>query len=214
MAATAHSFPDRREAAPEPAWEIARLFPPQGQWSEGVYLSFTESMSQIVELVDGSIEVPEMPTRTHQRIVHLLLSMLLEFLGDHKAGDAVAAPYRVWLRDGTFREPDIVAYVTSHLDRFGERYGKGADMVIEVVSDDPASRVRDYEDKRRDYALAGISEYWIVDPTAGKVLVLALDGSTYRVVREAGPGEEGISQLFNGFRVSVDAILTQSGSAE
>ena len=55
----------------EPAWDIARLFPPQGQWTERMlYLSFTESISQIVELVDGSIEVVEMPTKTHQQIVH------------------------------------------------------------------------------------------------------------------------------------------------
>ena len=83
-----------------------------------------------------------------------------------------------------------------------------------VVSDDPASRVRDYEDKRRDYALAGIPEFWIVDPSAGKVLVLVLDGNTYHVARQAGRGEEAVSQLFNGFHVSVDAILTQSGSVD
>lgn len=72
MVSTVTTSPDKPEAAPEPAWDIARLFPPQGQWSEGSYLSFTESISQIVELVDGSIEVPEMPTKTHQQIVHAL----------------------------------------------------------------------------------------------------------------------------------------------
>ncbi|MCH5376181.1 MAG: hypothetical protein JJ992_19600 [Planctomycetes bacterium] len=36
-----------------------RLFPPQGHWSEGSYLSFTESLDQLVELVDGRVEVLE-----------------------------------------------------------------------------------------------------------------------------------------------------------
>lgn len=211
MASTVPTSPDKPETAPEPAWDIARLFPPQGHWSEGSYLSFTESISQIVELVDGSIEVPEMPTKTHQQIVHALLSILLAFLRENQAGDAVAAPYRVRLRGNTFREPDIVVYTTAHLDRFGERYGEGADLVVEVISDDAASRTRDYEDKRRDYEEAGIPEYWIVDPTAQKILVLGLDGPAYRVVSEVGLGAEAVSQVLGGFRVSVGAVIMQAG---
>ena len=129
-------------ASPEPAWEIATLFPPQGEWSEAAYLSFTESLGQFVELVDGSIEVPAMPTKTHQQIVHAMLAMLLGFLRASHAGDAVAAPYRMRLRDGTFREPDVAVYTTEHLDRFGERYGEPADIVIEVVSDDMVAILR------------------------------------------------------------------------
>jgi Uma2 family endonuclease len=210
MASTVRTSPNPSDSPPEPAWEIARLFPPQGRWSEGSYLSFTESISQIVELVDGSIEVPEMPTKTHQQIVHALLNMLLAFLRANRAGDAVAAPYRVWLRSGTFREPDIVVYTAAHLDRFGERYGQGADLVVEVVSDDAVSRARDYEDKRRDYAEAGIPEYWIVDPTAQKIMVLVLEGHAYQVVHDLGVGQEVSSQLLNGFRVEVDAVITQA----
>lgn len=210
MASTVRTSPSSSDSPPEPAWEIARLFPPQGRWSEGVYLSFTESISQIVELVDGSIEVPEMPTKTHQQIVHALLHMLLAFLRANRAGDAVAAPYRVWLGSGTFREPDIVVYTEAHLDRFGERYGQGADLVVEVVSDDAVSRARDYEDKRRDYAEAGIPEYWIVDPAAQKIMVLVLEGNAYQVMHDLGVGQEVSSQLLNGFRVKVDDVITQA----
>lgn len=211
MVSTATTSPAAPDTAPEPAWEIARLFPPQGKWSEGSYLSFTETISQIVELVDGSIEVPEMPTKTHQQIVHAFLSLLLAFLRANQLGDAVAAPYRVRLRDGTYREPDIVVYTSEHLDRFGERFGEGADLVIEVVSDDVASRARDYEDKRRDYAAAGIPEYWIVDPTAARILVLGLTGDTYQVSGDVGLGDEATSQVLNGFRISVNAVIAHTG---
>jgi Uma2 family endonuclease len=210
MTPPSKTLQDTPESAPEPVWEIARLFPPQGRWSEGSYLSFTESISQIVELVDGSIQVPEMPTRTHQQIVHALLSLLLVFLRQNEAGDAVAAPYRVWLKSGTFREPDIVVYTSEHLDRFGERYGRGADLVVEVVSDDAASRARDYEDKRRDYAEAGIPEYWIVDPTANRILVLSLDNDAYRVLHDCGLGDEAASRVLDGFRVSARALIPQA----
>jgi Uma2 family endonuclease len=191
----------------EPAWQIARLFPPQGHWSAGAYLSFTESLNQLVELVDGRIEVPEMPTKSHQKIVHYLLNLVLTFLADHRLGDAVAAPYRMRLRSETYREPDIAVYLANHLDRFGERSGEPADMVVEVVSGDEASRVRDYEDKRRDYAIAGITEYWIVDPAEQRILVLTLDGDGYAIHGQYPPGDEAESKVLLGFRVPVTETL-------
>jgi len=56
------TIPTSTPGDPEPAWAIAQLFPAQGHWTEGKFLSFTESLNQLVELVDGSIEVLEMPT--------------------------------------------------------------------------------------------------------------------------------------------------------
>ena len=50
----------------EPAWGIARLFPAQGNWSEGDYLSLTDNTRHLVELVDGRVEVLSMPTQLHQ----------------------------------------------------------------------------------------------------------------------------------------------------
>ena len=61
--------PDREAAEPEPAWDIARLFPPQGQWSEEDY--FALDTNRLVELSDGFIEVLPMPTMVHQLIVVL-----------------------------------------------------------------------------------------------------------------------------------------------
>ena len=196
-----------RPASLEPAWEIATLFPPQGEWSEAAYLSFTESLGQFVELVDGAVEVPAMPTKTHQQIVHAMLAMLLAFLRAGQAGDAVAAPYRMRLREGTFREPDVSVYTTAHLDRFGERYGEPADIVVEVVSDDAASRARDYEDKRRDYAAAGVPEYWIVDPSACRVLVLTLSDTGYAVAADGGRDDDVSSRVLPGFTVAVASLL-------
>jgi Uma2 family endonuclease len=191
----------------EPAWEIARLFPPQGQWSEGSYLSFTESLNQLVELVSGSVEVLEMPTKSHQKIVQCLLNFVLTFLSSHRLGDAISAPYRIRLRDQTFREPDIVVYLNEHLSQFGQRFGEGADLVMEVVSGDAASRARDYEDKRRDYATAGIPEYWIVDPDQSRILVLGLEGHAYVIRGEYTPGEIAVSSVLNGLAIDAEQVF-------
>lgn len=208
MSSASSRFSDERE----PAWEIARLFPPQGHWSEGSYLSFTESLSQFVELVDGRIEVPEMPTKSHQKIVQYLLNLIVTFLAARHLGDAISAPYRMRLRDQTYREPDIVVYLTAHLSRFGERYGEAADLVVEVVSDDAASRTRDYQDKRRDYAEAGIPEYWIVDPVERRILVLSLEGASYSLFGEYSVGSVAESKNLPGFRADVDRVF-QAGAS-
>ena len=78
---------------------------------------------------------------------------------------------------------------------------------MEVVSGDAASRTRNYEDKRRDYAEAGIPEYWIVDPTERRILVLHLEGDGYTVSGEFAVGDEAESKLLEGFRVNVARVI-------
>ncbi len=191
----------------EPAWEIARLFPPQGQWTESQYLSFTEPLNQLVELADCRIEVLEMPTKSHQKIVQFLLNVLVQFLKAGGFGDAVCAPYRIRIRENTFREPDIAVYLTANLDRFGERFGEAPDLVVEVVSGDPESQHRDYDDKRIDYASAKISEYWIVDPIRGLITVLSLEGIEYVVHGEFNARELATSRLFPKLKIKVSETL-------
>ena len=106
-------------------------------------------------------------------------------------------------------KPDITAYRTEHLDRFGERFGDVPDLVVEVVSDDPASRTRDYEDKRRDYSAAGIPEYWIIDPAADRVLVLSLESGSYTTAAERRLDDVVQSRLFPGFAVRISSLLAE-----
>ena len=65
--------------------------------------------------------------------------------------------------------------LAEHADRKHEEYWDQPDLVIEVVSAGPESEKRDYEMKRRDYAGAGIDEYWIVDPQKRRITVLTLE---------------------------------------
>lgn len=75
---------------------------------------------------------------------------------------------------------------------------------MEVISpDDPD---RDLVTKRREYAQAGIPEYWIVDPRTETILVLHLAGASYRE-RRFGRGEQAISATFPALVVDVSATL-------
>ena len=91
----------------------------------------------------------------------------------------------------------------------GDVHGQpeGADLVVEVVSEGEENRERDLVKKREEYAKAGISEYWIVDPQEKQITVLVLEGQTYREHGVFKPGTVATSFLLAGFSASVDAVF-------
>ena len=80
--------------------------------------------------------------------------------------------------------------------------------MLEVVSPDKAER--DLVDKRREYAEAGIPEYWIVNPADETITVLKLDGDAYAEHGTFRRGESATSALLAGFAVRVDAVFDVS----
>jgi len=74
---------------------------------------------------------------------------------------------------------------------------------MEVVSDDPKDRQRDYEQKLLDYAEAKVAEYWIVDFEQRLVTVHRLEGNQYVVLGEFTPGPQAASKLLAGFSIDV-----------
>jgi len=188
----------------EPAWDVARLFPDQGHWSEQEYLSL--NTNQLVEFTQGFVEVLSMPTVFHQRIVAFLYNALLVFATANRLGEVLFAPVRVRLWSGKYREPDLVFMNMENGARITRDYWIGADLVLEVVSDD--DRRRDLEVKRQEYAQAGIPEYWIVDPMLEQITVLALEGSSYVVHGEFPKGTKASSKLLEGFNVDVTEALS------
>ena len=192
---------------PRPTWDVARLYPDEGQWEESDYLELTQSTNRLVELADGFLTVLPIPTTRHQLIVQFLLMSFLNFTSRSQVGTVVAAPLRVRLWGKTFREPDLVFMLDEHASRVGEDFWDGADLVMEVVSGSAKDRRRDLVTKRREYAIAGISEYWIIDPQFSRVTVLKRRGKSYAVHVEAKAGELASSALLKRFSVSVDDVL-------
>ena len=190
---------------PQPAWDIARLYPDQGFWDEDDFLSL--DTNHLVEFSDGFVEVLPMPTQSHQLIVQFLSNAVFAFVTAAGLGRVLFAPLRVRLRKGKYREPDVVFMLAQHADRMGEEHWIGADLVMEVVSDDPESRERDLVIKRTEYAAAKIPEYWIVDPIERRVTVLTLKGKQYVVHGEFQSGQRATSALLKGFELEVDRVF-------
>ncbi len=187
----------------EPVWELAYLYPPQGQWSEEAYLALPGAMP--VEYVDGTVEVLPRPTLAHQFIVLHLYRLLNEYVQAHALGWVLAAPLPVRLQPRVYREPDVVFLSASHPQRRAGDYPDGADLVMEVVSGSREDRRRDLVVKRVEYAAAGITEYWIVDPDERAITVLRLDGDQYAVHGRFTAGA-ATSALLPGFIVDVIGV--------
>jgi Uma2 family endonuclease len=191
-----------------PTWEIAHLFPAQGTWSEEEYLSLPGN--RLVEFSDGFLEVLPMPTTSHQALVAYLCNLLHLHISGGGLGKVLFAPLRVRLWPGKFREPDVVFMSRQHGERVGEEFWDRADLVMEIVSDDPDDRRHDLVTKRREYARAKIPEYWIIDSAQETITVLRLSGSRYLVHGSYGKGTEAASVLLPGFSTNVSEAFAEA----
>jgi Uma2 family endonuclease len=187
----------------EPAWGVATLFPNQGDWSVDDYLAL--DTRRLVEFTDGHTEILPRPTEAHQLILIFLFDALRAFVGARRLGLSLLSPFRVRLSERKFREPDLVFMFARHAKRRRNQFWEGADLVMEVVSEE--DRERDVVRKRRDYALARIPEYWIVDPRRKQITVLQLTGDRYAVHGVFKPRQKATSPLLPGFSVSVSAVF-------
>jgi len=187
----------------EPTWEIAHLFPAQGAWSEAEYLAM--NANRLLEFSHGRLEVLTMPTQAQQLIVLFLYRALQAFVEVGRLGMVLVAPLRVQLWPGKYREPDVVFMLAEHAARRRNDFWEGADLVMEVVSDE--DRRRDLETKRFEYARAGIPEYWIVDPANARITVLRLQGERFATHGEFERGAQAQSALVSGFSVDVSAVF-------
>lgn len=176
----------------------------QGSWTEEEYLSLTDHTTRLVEFTDGFLELLPMPTDSHQAIVQFLLYAFDGFLKS-LGGKVRIAPLRFRVGEGRFREPDLLLLLSASDRRRQNRFWTGADLVVEVVSPDKPER--DLVSKRREYAAAGVAEYWIVNPSDETILVLVLNKKRYRQHGNFARGTVARSSLLQGFQLNVDQVF-------
>ena len=183
---------------------VIDLKPLQGLWTQSQYLQLTDHARLLLEFTDGHLEVLPMPTDRHQAISQFLFLALLPFVGG-LGGKVRYAPLRLCIRDGKFREPDLLLVRDANDPRRRNDYWRGADLVMEIVSpDDPG---RDLRVKRRDYAEARVPEYWIVSPIDETITVLTLAGDAYAEHGVFRRGQRADSAYLDGFAVSVAEVF-------
>ncbi|MBI3760783.1 MAG: Uma2 family endonuclease [Chloroflexi bacterium] len=188
------------------AQAIAEFYPRPGEWTEEDYLTFSDT-SRIVELSDGTVEVPEMPTDPHQLAVNRLLFFLMLYLDTHKRGRVRTAPLPVRLWPGKFREPDLVFMLNEHADRIEVEYWGVPDLAVEVHS--PGTRRTDRTKKKKEYAQAGITEYWMADYKAETIEVCRLAGDAYELRAKFGAEDTLTSEMLPGFELKIAEVFAE-----
>jgi Uma2 family endonuclease len=146
-------------------WGTPRKEPPPHKITFEEFLEwYTDDLP--AEWVDGDVVIPMPPDLPHQEIV-LFLARLLSDLAEHDdAGRVIVAPYLVRLPEPLrrAREPDLLFIGKPNLHRLTRLYLAGPpDIAVEVVS--PDSVTRDRREKFAEYEVAGVVEYWLIDPT-------------------------------------------------
>lgn len=162
---------------------------------------------QHVEWVNGVvIEMPSIDER-HDALVHFFRLMFGAYF-EYVVGRVLGDPMIMRLIDvHSSRAPDILVLLEDRLDQLHKNEVVGpANLVIEVVSE--GNPRTDYVDKRREYELGGVPEYWILNHKKKDALFLQLNEDG--IYDEILPDDEGIyySKSLPQFRFQV-AVLWQ-----
>jgi Uma2 family endonuclease len=184
--------------------EVARLFPLQGEWTENDYFRLPDT-NCFVELSEGRLVIPEMPTDSHQYTVGELFVEIRAFVRNNSLGEARLAPLPVRLWQGKIREPDIVFMSAAHTGRIGEDFWGVPDMVVEVLS--KSTMQVDREEKFLEYAKAGIAEYWLVDTEERTIEVYVLRQGAYKLLGKWSAGQTAHSEALAGLEIPVEAVV-------
>ena len=153
-------------AAPQPYYPFtnapAGKYPRQGSYTLKDYLALPDD--QRVELIDGVIYDMSAPSIPHQEIGGEVFARIRSFLISKKSPCKVfMSPVDVQLDrdDRTVLEPDVMVVCDrSKITR--ARIVGAPDFVAEVLS--PGTRQKDAMIKTKKYRLAGVREYWMIDP--------------------------------------------------
>ncbi len=187
-------------------YEVAELFPPRGQWTETDYWPLAEH-NRIIELSEGELILPPMPTTEHQDIVGAIYILVRAFVRAHNLGRVGLSPLPLRLWEGKVREPDVMVMLHEHAERISNQYWECPDLVVEVLS--PGTAKTDRSEKVVEYAAVGIPEYWMVHPNPQVIEVYRLEGEAYvldGVYRGATPI---VSHVLAGLDISVDDIWNE-----
>lgn len=175
-----------------------------GEWTEEDYLPLTEQ-NRIIELSQGELIVPPMPTTEHQEIVLTIATAMRTYVKKHRLGKVGIAPLPVRLKAGKYREPDVMMMLKHYLHRVHAQYWEPPNLVVEVLS--PGTQQTDRNEKMHEYAAAGIEEFWLVSPTKRSVEVYLLDGDAY--TRDGLYSGEAvvISRILEGFTLPISEVF-------
>ncbi len=101
-------YPGLDYAEREYVWEVATLYPQQGEWSEEDYLKLTDHWNRRIKFTDGRVEFLTTPTLIHETLTRFLFLALYQFVNQRELGEVYSSGIRLRIRPRKFRLPDVI----------------------------------------------------------------------------------------------------------
>jgi Uma2 family endonuclease len=168
------------------------------------------------EFINGHIVIHSPATRKHNLIRKFLVYLIETFIDIFENGEVQDEKAMVHLTRNSF-EPDICFWLLEKSQHFQEEQllFPAPDFIVEVLS--KGSVTRDRVDKMKDYALHGVQEYWIINPTKQIVeqyLLPLPEEQRYELKRLYSIEEDIESKVLKGFNIPVRAFFDSKVKAE
>ena len=195
------------------------------RWYENPYPDIDVSY----EWNNGILEAKPMPNAPQLDLGNWFLVLLLQFINTHGIAKLInmETGFHLKMMDSeepsgmrqAVRKPDIGIILNDNPVSWGDidqrSFAGICDAVVEFLSDSTLTEVRrDTEEKWRDYALAGVREYTILDPSGEHMRFyrLAPEGR----YEEIPPDAEGVihSEVLPGFQFRMEDLRRQPELAE
>ena len=196
------------------------------KWYENPYPDIDVSY----EWNNGRLEAKPAHNGLQLSLYSWFLDLLRRYLETHKNADlinletgfvlTISDPAEPSGQRGAVRKPDIGVILHSNpvsWGRIDQRHFAGVcDMVVEALSDSTqAEAERDTEEKKRDYALAGVKEYYILDPSGDDMHFYRLAPQERRYEEIQPDNEEVVrSETLSGFQFRRQDLWRQPDLAE
>jgi Uma2 family endonuclease len=157
------------------------------------------------EIIEGELYEMPAPSWAHATVIANLISALVPLVV-MLGGRWRTAPLDVFFQGADPVQPDIIVLLPESQAHPTERGVEGPpDLLIEVLS--PSNRGHDLLTKRALYARAGVREYWLVDPDARTIEILALDRDAFHLAIAVSGGETPVSPLLGPLPTTVAALF-------
>ena len=126
------------------------------------------------EWVKGEVIIMSPASIRHGDLAGFLLMLMRSFVTQRQLGVVLGPECQVHLSDqGSWRVPDLLFVAQERVEMIRVNHIEGPpDLALEIVS--PESVARDWREKYLEYEAAGVGEYWVVDPLAGRVEAYSL----------------------------------------
>ena len=148
---------------------ISRIPPEIGyhglRMSAEEYLALGETRERY-ELIHGTVSMSPSSFPEHGEVANEIGRQLGNFARATKSV-RVFEEIDVHFSADTVYRPDISVYRIERMPKKSVRLNKPPDLIVEVLS--PGTKALDLITKRDDYEAFGVPEYWVVDPTDGRV---------------------------------------------